>query len=215
MAFDHREMFEALKHSENIKVRYKDESWLMKLAGRLMFYNPDFSSHFTTTVGETVYFPSRKSVEIDYQTSWTVLCHELVHVEDNRKNGWLTLGYYMPQSLAFLALLAPVLWSWWPLLALAFLLPLPAPWRRDAEMRGYAMSMAVWYWYHRSGIPTALKAEVVGHFMGSEYYWPWPFKQTVTEEVGRWSKRILCNEMAQYGDVYPRIKRMIEARLKR
>lgn len=217
MKFDHKEMFEALQRSENVKVRYKDESWLMKLIGKLMFYNPDFSTHFITTLGETVYFPSRSEVETDYQIAWEVLSHEAVHVEDyrNSKPKFLfMLKYMMPQILAVFALLAPVLWSWWPLLALVFLLPLPAPWRRDIEMRGYAMSMAVWYWYSRSGIPQALKSETVDHFTGAEYYFTYPFKQAVTEEVGRWSKRILCNEMDQYGAIYGRVKRMIESRIK-
>ena len=213
---DHREMFEALQKSERVTVKYKDESWLMKLIGWVMFYNRGFMAQVITTFGETVYFPSRTFVESDYQASWMTLAHELVHVEDYRKNKPLfLLGYAMPQLLAFLALLAPMLWSWWPLLALVFLAPLPAPWRRNSELRGYAMSMAVWYWQTRSGIPQSIKTEIVKFLTGPDYYFTSWSKQNLTEEVGRWSKRVLCNEMAQYGDVFVRVKLMIDLRAKR
>jgi hypothetical protein len=95
-----------------------------------------------------------------------------------------------------------------------FLAPIPAPWRRDTEMRGYAMSMAAWYWYNRSGIPQVLKADIAQNFTGPEYYFSWPFQKAVSDEIGRWSKRILCNEMDQYGAIYGRVKKMIETRLK-
>jgi hypothetical protein len=211
---DHKELYEALQQSERVTVKYKDESLLMRLIGKLMFYNPGFSTHVITTIGETVYFPSRSFVEDSYQESWMSLAHELVHVEDYRKNKVLfMLGYAMPQLLSLLALLAPVLWSWWPLLALVFLAPLPAPWRRDTELRGYAMSMAVWYWQTKKGIPQALKANIAGFLTGPDYYFTWPFKKDMTDEVGRWSKRVLCNELSQYGDVFVRVQKMVEARI--
>jgi hypothetical protein len=213
--FDHKAMFEDLARSEGVTVRYKNESWLMKLIGALMFFNRDFMRGFVTTIGETVYFPTREGVANNYHHSWSVLAHECVHANDYRENKALfMLGYVMPQGLALLALLAPVLWSWWPLLALVCLLPLPAPWRKESEMRGYAMSMAVIFWYGRSGIPQAEKARIAESFTGSEYYFSWPFKGAVDREIGRWSKRILCNEMHQYGAVYGRVKAMIEQRLK-
>ena len=211
---DHKEMFEALQKSERVTVKYKDESWLMKLIGGLMFFNRGFMTNFITTIGETVYFPTRQSVESDYHEAWMTLAHELVHVEDYRKNRPLfMLGYCMPQLLAALALLAPILWSWWPLLALVFLAPLPAPWRRNAELRGYAMSMAVLYWQRRSGIPQSLKANIVEYLTGPDYYFSWWSKQQMTDEVGRWSKRVLCNELPQYGDVFARVRTMLELRL--
>lgn len=79
-------------------------------------------------------------------------------------------------------------------------------------MRGYAMDMAVWYWYRGSGIPQGLKSSIVSHFTSAEYYWMYPFKDTVTQEVGRWSKAILCNELEGQGDVYRRVREAIMVR---
>lgn len=213
--FDHREMFETLIVSEAVKVRYKDESRYMKLLGKLMFWNPRFMSNVATTIGETVWLPSRQWVEEDLLRAWLVLCHELVHVEDYKacKPRWVfPVLYAMPQGLAVLALLAPVLQQWWPLLFLALLAPLPAPWRKSAEMRGYGMSMAAAYWFGKGGIPQAQKQEIAQWFTGPDYYFMWPFKGAVKREVGRWSRMILCNEVFAQGAIYERVHRLIKAR---
>jgi len=42
-----------------LRIRYKDESVLMRLIGAALVPNPRFLTHFTTTLGRTVYFPSR------------------------------------------------------------------------------------------------------------------------------------------------------------
>lgn len=215
--FDHREMFETLVVAENVPLRFKDESPGMKAVGRGMFWAREFMTDVVTTIGTVVYFPSRAWVEADYERAWTVLCHELVHVEDYQSKGrwrWLFFALYaLPQGLAVLALLTLVFKAWWPLLFLGCLGPLPAPWRKSAEMRGYAMTMAVRYWTYGSGIPQDLKEEIASYFTGPLYFWAWPFKGSVAAEVGQWSKRILCNEIFEYGEIYGRIQKMIRARV--
>jgi hypothetical protein len=211
---NHKAIFETLRDSERVSIGFKNESRMMRTIGRLMFFNPTFMTTFTTTIGETVYYPSREYVERNYFNAWNILAHEVVHISDYResKPKWLwMLKYGFPQILAVFALLAPILWSWWPLLALLFLAPLPAPWRTSAEMRGYAMSMAVWYWYFHSGIPLGMKIDITGNFTGPQYYYTYPFHGKATAEVGRWSKRVLCNEMNQYGDVFKRVRKLIES----
>lgn len=218
MTYDHKAMFEAIQAKGAIKVQYKNESRLMRCCGALMFYNRTFMTNCITTIGETVYFPSREMVERDYSAAWATLCHELVHIEDYRRSKprWLwSVLYAMPQALAVLALPAAFLLGWWSLLFLLFLAPLPAPWRRNAEMRGYAMDMAVWFWYKGSGIPQGLKQDIVKHFTSAEYYFMYPFKAKVTTEVNRWSKKVLCNEMDAEGDVFPLVRSLIASRTSR
>lgn len=216
-AFDHREMFETMIVSEGVRVRYKDESRYMRLLGKVLFWNPRFMTNFTTTIADTVYFPSRQWVEEDPLRAWSILAHELVHIEDyqNTKPRWLFgVLYGMPQGLASLAILAPVLQIWWLLLFLLFLAPLPAPWRKNAEMRGYAMTMAAHYWLHGSGILQSQKIGIAENFTGPDYYWMWPFKGAVEREIGRWSRMILCDEIEAQGAVFGRVRKMIAARLK-
>jgi hypothetical protein len=213
---DDKAMFETLVREWEVDVRYKDESAFMRLCGKLAFFTPEFMSSITTTMGATVYFPSRAWVEEDYGRAWRVLCHELVHVEDYRalgKNGWLFgVGYAMPQGLAVLALLGIPFHSWWFLLFLLLLAPLPAPWRKAAEMRGYAMTMAVRYWTFGGGIPKELKDHIVQNFVGPKYYFMWPFKGAVEREVGQWSRMTLCDEIQRVDPVYAEVHSVIKSR---
>jgi hypothetical protein len=216
-AFDHREMYETLVVAENVTIRYKDEARGMRLVGKTMFWAREFMTEVVTTIGSVVYFPSRKWVEEDYERAWTLLSHELVHVEDYQSKGkwrWLFFATYaMPQGLAILALLAIVLKAWWPLVFLGCLAPLPAPWRKHAEMRGYAMNMAVYFWAHGGGIPQDLKEEITSYFTGPLYFFMWPFKRSAANEVGQWSKRVLCDEIFECGPIYGRIQKMVKARV--
>jgi len=193
---NHKEMFEALQTAGQITIRYKSESTLMKLIGALMFFNRQFMTHVTTTVGTTVYFPSRKYVETDPAIAWDILAHELVHVSDHRRNRIFIGLYLMPQLLAVLALLAIPLQSWWPLLFLICLAPIPAPWRLNAEIRGYAMGMAVWHWYRKAGIPQAMKQDIAKYLTGPDYYFTWwVSKDYVMGKINEWSKRILLDQV--------------------
>ena len=213
---DDKEMYETLVLEEGVKIRFKDESPFMQLCGKLAFFNPSFMTSITTTIGDTIYFPSHKWLEESYGRAWRVLCHELVHVVDYRKQGkagWLFGGMYtMPQGLAALALLGLPLQSWWFLLFLLLLAPLPAPWRKAAEMRGYAMSMAVRYWTFGGGIPQDLKEHITLNFVGPKYYFMWPFRGAVEREIGRWSKMILCEEIQDVDAIYDKVFTMIRAR---
>ena len=196
---NHREVYKRL--SEGVDIRYKDESKSMQLLAKVMFFNRRFMD-MTTTLGKTIYFPSRAWVEEQPYRAWRVLAHEMVHIEDGQKLGWrFPVMYAMPQGLAVFALLGLVLQSWWPLLFLLFLAPLPAPWRRAFEMRGYAMSMAVSFWVGRD-IPQEERDRIALNFTGPEYYFMWPFKDAVRKEIGHWVKKILCGEIFEQGKVY-------------
>ena len=80
----------------------------------------------------------------------------------------------LPQILALFSLVSifAVLFSQWFLLGLVFLvflLPLPAVFRRELELRGYTMSLAINYWRHGS-IQDSSIDWVVKAFTGWGYY---------------------------------------------
>ncbi len=89
-------------------VRFKDESWLQKVLGFVSYpFNPKFMSFYTTTLGNTVWFPTRAFYEEQPRSSFGVLAHELVHLEDERTMGLLMpLGIIFPQVLGLIPLLA-------------------------------------------------------------------------------------------------------------
>ena len=84
-------------------------------------FNEGFSEHYTTTLGSTVYFPSKADVEKNYDNYAEVLAHEGVHVfDDARQKLWFKLSYSLNQSLVLpLLILYAVIGSWIPVAALA------------------------------------------------------------------------------------------------
>lgn len=171
------EMFDlAARHMPGFQVKYKDESWFMKLLGFIAKpFCPTYMTTYTTTFGTTVYFPNKAFVTDNYGRAWKILAHELTHGID-----WLRtpvrfiLEYSLPQGLALLALGAiGALWNPWWLLMLLFILalaPWPAPGRYKWELRGYTMSMAVNYWRYGSIEPATKQWIVTGPMTGWGYY---------------------------------------------
>ena len=174
-----------LLRSREIEVRYKNESRFMKFLAALLFFAPRFNEHMATTIGRTIWLPSRQWAR-DERMCWMVLAHELVHVEDSLKvNGvWFALAYLFPQCLALLAPLALLPGCGWMAWFFLFLAPFPAPWRAKAEFRGYAVSLACCYW--RKIPMTGPQIVVEKHFSGPTYYWMWPFKSAVTKKFDRY-----------------------------
>jgi hypothetical protein len=154
------EAFEAeLRQYCNFKVAFKDESPLMGVLGFcLRPLNPAFMQDTATTLGSTVWFPSRQYYEAFGEG---MLAHEFVHLWDKADNPWwFGLSYLMPQVLiAPILVLAGVLsfmGAPWLSLALAPLALacffLPSPWRVAWELRGYAATLAHAYWTEGYGI---------------------------------------------------------------
>lgn len=89
------------------KVKFKDESFLMKVLGFLAHpFNPDFLSTYTTTLGKTVYFPSRVYYESNPAGSMKTLFHEGVHLWDEQQHP-LTFkaSYLFPQGIGVFPLI--------------------------------------------------------------------------------------------------------------
>lgn len=172
----------------DFKIDYKDKSILMKIIGKLSFFSPSFMIDYTTTIGETTYFPTLAFVDKKPITALVVLLHELVHVYDEKRLGKIIFGlsYLFPQILFIPALFLFVL-SWKiaiPLLFI-FLLPFPAYFRMIHEKRAYFASLyCMSVLNKKSGYNIDLKGQgsfFREQFVNSCYYFMWPFKNLEVE----------------------------------
>jgi hypothetical protein len=182
-----KKMEEYGKTKFGIEILPKEDSWLMKLFSYVLFFNKKFMTYITT-VGKKIYFP-KHVLHGDDRSFWHVLAHEIVHAYDGR--GWrffhFAVFYLSPQIFALGFILAFFV-SWWFLLFLVLLAPLPSYGRFYYEMRGYATSMAVMKW---SGTEIDSPPQwVVEQFTTSFYYWMWPFKGHVRSTLQGWIKKI-------------------------
>jgi len=163
----------------DLKISFKDESRLMRVLGKLLFFNSSFMTTYSTTIGKTVYFPSKKWLSEDPDRAARVLAHEIVHLADAKRFGFggflFSALYLAPQIFALLALLSIWFSGWW-LLSLLFLLPWPAYYRMFFEMRGYAMSDAVAYKRYGDVLSNDFLSK---QFMTSSYYFMWPFRKSI------------------------------------
>lgn len=115
---------EIKKHVPTFKIAFKDETPWMKMLGFFAApFNQKFMTSYTTTVGNTVYFPSKVAYESNPKSSFTVLAHEFVHMMDSTKYpGWFQFSYALPQVLApiaFVAYLAAAHQGWMAAVILA------------------------------------------------------------------------------------------------
>lgn len=175
------------KHYPNLKIAYKDESLFMKILSKIMFFNKSFATDFITTIGDTVYYPSRAWVEEKPVNAMNVLAHECVHIKDSHKfsSPIFKLMYMAPQVFALLLIPAFFLIGWWALLFLLFLAPIPSPGRMYFERRGYTMTLFMLdRRLQEFGLPDGSRADMLNktaenidkkYFTGSAYYFMWPF----------------------------------------
>jgi len=177
MAFDEL-VAKAKTHFPNLQIKYKNEDTFMKILGTLMFFNPGFMTSFITTIGDTIYWPSREFVQNNPQSVSEVFIHECTHIYDEKRVGSapFKLGYLFPQILALPMLLLLFMLTWKIVLPLVILclLPLPAPFRAYFERRAYFVSMRAGYSLH-GWDPTVIGAHAAKNFKNSSYYWMMPF----------------------------------------
>lgn len=158
------------------QVKYKDQSLLMKIIGKVLFFNQSFMTHYITTIGNTVYAPSEQWVSDNQQDFNSILVHECTHMYDNKRLGPLfDIEYLFPQILAIPALLLFLI-SWQIALALLILclLPWPAYWRMRLEQRAYFVGMYARYKIFGSD-PIGDATHYSHYFKDGSYYWMWPF----------------------------------------
>lgn len=210
----------ALK-SPGFEVTFKDESWLMKLIGMILFFNPRFMTSFITTIGKTIYFPSKAHLEeVPESSNVGVLCHEYMHIRDyDRWSIWFFLAYMFPLTLLPLAI--AMLFVYWPvalvLIALC-LAPLPSPGRMYFELRGYIMSLYTYDILAKEvGISEQGRTEDMlqmvdffnTQFTGLSYYLMWPFG--VKKQLNDAVKLILSDMLEETDGIYGEVAEVLVA----
>lgn len=203
---------EKLQLYYNFDVKYKNESLFMKILSYILFFNKKFSTSFATTIGSTIYFPSRDFVSKDPHVSAMILAHELIHVRQKNTFGALvySLAYLFPQILVVFAILAFL--SPWYLLFLLFLLPLPAPFRKDSEFGANVMTMYMFYIYICNFTKYTDMDKILidmakirnSKFTGPEYYFMWPFGVDFSKEI----EDIKSGYIEEKDKTYPLVKRL-------
>ena len=175
------------EHFPKLNIKYKDESSFMKLLGFLLFFNKNFMTLYTTTIGSTIYFPSKKFVKENSLSSSLILLHELIHIYDaNRYTSFIFSLLYLSPQILFLLTLPLMLISWKLIfLSLVFLLPLPSFFRMYFEKRAYFVSLYVLnYFIKNSFLRNTLEENkdfYLSNFKNANYYFMWIFKNLDNE----------------------------------
>lgn len=138
------------EHVPNLRIVPKSEVWWMRAAGRALApVIPDFSTRYTTVVGDTVYLPCAAEGFARDALAAT-LAHELVHQLDQQRTGlWFYVSY-----AAF---------------------PLPV-WRTDRahwERRAYAVDLMIAHWHGGDAHLARIEARLRELFAGPAYLWMW------------------------------------------
>jgi hypothetical protein len=159
-----------------VQIKFKDQSFFMKLVGTLMFFNPSFMTIDVTTIGNTIYFPSEANLNANLGSSYITLMHELVHMYDSKRLSKFVfmISYLFPLILApFAALLFLLSWKIAVPAIVFFLLPLPAYWRMNYERRAYMVSL---YVCKKIGFDLQTNENIyLQACHNSTYYFMWPF----------------------------------------
>jgi len=203
-------------HIPKFEVRYKNESWSSKVIAVLVWlFNRNYMRTYTTTRYPRVYFPTREFVTNDPKRAVKILAHEFVHLWDRKTKGvWFTISYALPQLFLFLAILIAIVTSfflpWWVTVACSVLcvlcvLPLPAYWRMEWELRGYTMNLAVNFWRYGSINPSTVEW-IAKQFTGWGYYKMWPFKADMLRRLENATDEIKAGHL---GWPFPEIKQFV------
>lgn len=194
-------------------VKFKNESTFMKIIGKLMFYNPNFMTSFITTIGKTVYFPNKES--LNESDSLITIAHEFCHATDAEKIGRIKFSflYLFPQIISiFTLLLIPFYWPLALILFFLFLLPFPAIWRKKIELRGYIMTLfMVNEILKENGLNAPIRnmtlfnlvSNINNNFISFNYYKMWPFG--VTKELNLIIPKISSGEIIKDDVIYKQI----------
>lgn len=172
----------AQEYFPDIQIKFKNESTLMKIIGTILFFNPSFMTKYITTLGSTVYFQNRDFVNNSPDSATIVFLHELVHINDAKKENKILFSflYLIPQIFVLLSIPLLFLFGWKiALFSLLFLAPLPAYFRMKDERKAYTISLYVMGKLNKNGYNINIDKEkdfFISQFKGGGYYFMWPFK---------------------------------------
>jgi len=174
------------------EIKGKESSTFMKLVGKLIFFNKRFMTAYVTTFYPKVYVPKLPWKYKNDLPAIATLAHEWVHLHDRKRMGLIfNFLYIAPQCLFPLGFLG--FYNPWLFLLFLFMLPLPSPGRAWAEIRGYRMTIAVYYWL--SGQKVDLKW-IVDQFVSSNYYFMWPFREWLMKKFNKEFEKIKNGELS-------------------
>lgn len=212
-----------LRKNTDINVKYKDESGFMKFLGALLFFNKAFMTLFITTIGHTVYYPSRTMFANNPESAILVMAHEYVHIKDSERMGfWYKPSYLLPQALGllslltFFAFLTP--YAWFFLAFLIFFAPIPSPGRKNIELRGYKMSIFSYYLILKelnyddvyiAGSLNSFAKDSNKYFTTSAYYFMWPFG--VENDLTKFASEVISGDVTKDNENYKVVKAAFEA----
>jgi len=170
------------RYFPELDIKYKNESFFMKILSYILFFNKSFMTLYITTIGNTLYYPSEEFVQSRKFSSLVVFLHELMHIADSKKlnNIFYSFLYLLPISL--IPFVLPLfIFNWWiPLIAIAIcLIPFPAYFRMIFEKRGYMVSLyATKKLSDKLNYKTDLevsKNTCLRNFKNANYYFMWIF----------------------------------------
>jgi hypothetical protein len=158
-----------------VRVEKKSEHWHQRAAGKILWAitlggQRTYLDRYVTTLGHTIYVPD------DFDAwhpdhAWQVLRHELVHVRQFERFGWLGM------ILLYGLLPLPVVLAWG---------------RARLEWEAYEETLRAVA--ESEGLDAArapeLHREIVGRFTGPDYAWMWPFPRVVQGWIDDAVKRL-------------------------
>jgi len=163
-----------------VRVVTKRAHWHQRAAARALWAltfggQSTYLSHYVTTLGHTIYVPDDFD-DWPPDQAWEVLRHELVHVAQFERFGWLGM------------------------IVIYGLFPLPAglAWGR-ARLEWEAYRETLRAVAESEGMAAArdpkLRAQIVTRFTGPDYGWMWPFPK----RVERWIDEALGEIEREHG----------------
>ena len=190
-------------------IAYKDESFLMKIINIILFFNKDFMTQFTTTIGSTIYFPSRKWVDVRPLSSKVILLHELIHISDAEKYSKILFGilYLSPAILSLFAIPLMVFHWWLGLIWLILCLsPVPAYFRMKFELKAYTFSIYALYQLNKKNNYNIKFEQQIqfftDQFTSSAYYYMWPFGNSIKNHLNAAYSRFQIGDRPFYEPEY-------------
>lgn len=85
------------KYFPDLHIKYKNESLIMRLLGILLFFHKDFMTYHMTTIGRTIYIPSKNFVKIHPIVSIVLFLYKLACLRVSKKNSYLSTLYVIQQ----------------------------------------------------------------------------------------------------------------------
>ena len=160
--------YQRLRRRHGVRITSKDRQlrWLWKFIHYFLYTvtlgkQDQFLTHYTTTLGRTIYYPYGWSIEDTTDKDCIILMHEADHIHLNRQCGLgnIYLGTIV-MSLLYLLFPLPIGFAWF---------------RYYAERRAYKIS-------HDTAKKQGLKTDIswyVKQLTGPSYLWTWVLKKQV------------------------------------